>query len=65
MKSMKIGTIAAILVAVGLGVAVFGFWPPVPAARTAMQMLGVVTAAVGIYLCQQLVPQWEKMRDEA
>jgi hypothetical protein len=52
-------------VPVGIGVAVFGFWPPEPAARIAMQAGGVVIAAAGIYLCQQLVAHWEKMLADA
>jgi hypothetical protein len=57
--------LAALLVPVGIGVAVFGFWPPEPAARIAMQAGGVVIAAAGIYLCQQLVAHWEKMLADA
>jgi hypothetical protein len=65
MKSMKSGAIAALLVVVGLGVAVFGFAPDQPAARTGMQLAGVIIAALGVYQCGRLVPQFEKMRDEA
>jgi hypothetical protein len=65
MKSMKTGAIAALLVVVGLGLAVFGFAPNNPAARAGLQLTGVIIAALGIYQCGQLVPHFEKMRDEA
>ena len=65
MKSLKLGTTAALAVTFGIGLAVFGFLPEPPALRTALHALGVAIAALGIYLCQQLVAHWEKMRAES
>jgi hypothetical protein len=65
MKSLKTGWMAALMVIVGMACAVYGFAPDQPALRTALQLLGVIIAAFGIFQCQQLVAHWEKMRDEA
>jgi hypothetical protein len=65
MKSMKSGWMAALTLIFGIVCAAYGFMFDHPALRTALQLLGVIIAALGIFQCQQLVAHWEKMRDEA
>jgi hypothetical protein len=57
MKLFSLGRLAVLLLPIGLGLALLGFWIENPGARTSLQVLGLLTLAVGVWLGQRLIGQ--------
>ena len=60
MKLLPLAWLSVVLLPVGVAVALLGFWVENPNVRTPLQVLGLATFGVGLWLTQRLVNRLAK-----